>query len=827
MYQAHLLRQPKHRPTIRLLDMDNTENKSAEDISVEKEFSNTASKLLEHVAPGKKVEEAKKLLGKIKKPEKSLNTIILLECRAMSEYLVMQGEEVPGEILYLIEEASKCEDISEYINTLERHKSLADAHKYLIERIDPANPKTVFLIWQENQRKSPLLFISPVPLVRNIMFVGLVSLFILILASLSPFIGETSPNESQILYAGNVMPQNSDAYLYIGKSDPANAKPLGMINASFPKPTFYYSKSPPENAKHKSLHIGHNNLNLLDSSENYLYLKIKGEETIHNIGALNPDIHSNTIYLSSDSLLQAAVKTNHNKMVDVNMHNSSGILLLVNLIFLLAASAIGSTFSMLSKVKKYVTDLTYDPKYVTDYWARFFLGIVGGLILTQLLPKDTLDDMEGMTMPLLALLGGFSATLVHSILDRLVETVESLIQGGKSDSNTTTHKEKKWAPPPTAPKVVETPSAVEEAITTPIPVEAAPTLTDAVVPDTTPDESQIDPPTEPVPTPEPAPALPAAENTFQNRKGYISATRLNVRDQPSPQGNKVGSLTQGSEVNVTGEENGWNKIDFQGTSAWVSAKYVSHSPVSKSTPVKSGSKTFFIHNAQLQSCPLAPADQIPLSGNSTQKQVATTWNNYGNLLNELSQIIGSEVASAVAILCVESGGKGFGSDGRQIIRFENHKMLRYWGKNNRAEFDKYFKYQEGKSWLGHEYRKSESEPWQTFHGSQAKEWDVLEFARSLDDTAALKSISMGAPQVMGFNFQAIGYNSVQEMFENFNKDIRYHIFALFDFLDNKMTTALKNNDFTGFARGYNGPGQAAQYGEWIQKRYEIFKGLKA
>ena len=56
-----------------------------------------------------------------------------------------------------------------------------------------------------------------------------------------------------------------------------------------------------------------------------------------------------------------------------------------------------------------------------------------------------------------------------------------------------------------------------------------------------------------------------------------------------------------------------------------------------------------------------------------------------------------------------------------------------------------------------------------FHGEQDGEYEALNFARSLDDEKALLSISMGLPQILGSNSKLIGYDSVQEMFNNFNK----------------------------------------------------------
>ena len=142
--------------------------------------------------------------------------------------------------------------------------------------------------------------------------------------------------------------------------------------------------------------------------------------------------------------------------------------------------------------------------------------------------------------------------------------------------------------------------------------------------------------------------------------------------------------------------------------------------------------------------PLAPDQRLPVSGGSTEKKVARTWNDFGNLLQSLSGAYEIETASAVAILCVESSGKGFtrSNHNRMVIRFENHKLWTYWGKDNTPTFHRHFKYgrrEDGrlKVWLGHQWRTGIVGQWQSFHGSQPKEWNVLEFARSLDDTAAL------------------------------------------------------------------------------------------
>ena len=114
-----------------------------------------------------------------------------------------------------------------------------------------------------------------------------------------------------------------------------------------------------------------------------------------------------------------------------------------------------------------------------------------------------------------------------------------------------------------------------------------------------------------------------------------------------------------------------------------------------------------------------------------------------------------------------------------------------------------------------------------FHGNQDLEWEVFSLAKKLDKKAALKSISMGMPQIMGFNHKKIGYKSVNKMYNDFCRDIRYHILSLFEFLDEKMIQALQQKDFELFARYYNGAGQAATYGEWIRENHEEFKEVYA
>lgn len=133
----------------------------------------------------------------------------------------------------------------------------------------------------------------------------------------------------------------------------------------------------------------------------------------------------------------------NNANMVASMFDMEGTELLYVQSILMASAAIGASFAALFKANSYVTAGSYDPKYESSYWVRFVVGLIAGIILTQLIPID-LDAVakaasEGsgssgggvshaalrITM---ALVGGFSANLVYKILDRIVESIQSFIQ---------------------------------------------------------------------------------------------------------------------------------------------------------------------------------------------------------------------------------------------------------------------------------------------------------------------------------------------------------------------------------------------------------------
>lgn len=328
-------------------------------------------------------------------------------------------------------------------------------------------------------------------------------------------------------------------------------------------------------------------------------------------------------------------------------------------------------------------------------------------------------------------------------------------------------------------------------------------------------------------------------------KLVVNANVLNVRSFYSTDSTVLGKVKKGSIFIVLSKHNGWYGIDFNGQKGFVNADYVSLLTDGKTisggdtnkkdtktdTSKNTDTRTFFNSRKDLATVALAPKKLLSDAGLDKYGKIAVkTWNNYGNLISVISKELGIDVEIALAVICVESGGSGFSSDGKMIIRFENHVFYTYFGAKSdedKKKYDEHFTFDAKNRRNGHQYRAKKSDDWKTSHNGQATEWESLEIARSLSETNALYSISMGAPQVMGFNYKSIGYSSVKDMFEAFSKDIRYHIMALFDFCTAKSTRVqyLLTGDFLSFAKEYNGLTAPEAYEKRLQQYYDIYKEI--
>lgn len=135
-------------------------------------------------------------------------------------------------------------------------------------------------------------------------------------------------------------------------------------------------------------------------------------------------------------LVSLAADVNADNMAKSFLHSEGWPLLLVEL-FLLSAASLGSCFAILQKLNGYITAGSYDPKYQATYWTKWVMGVISGVLISQLLyswlvhaggPAAS-SRLPDLGQPTLALVGGYSAGLVHRLLNRVMIAIETLFAG--------------------------------------------------------------------------------------------------------------------------------------------------------------------------------------------------------------------------------------------------------------------------------------------------------------------------------------------------------------------------------------------------------------
>jgi hypothetical protein len=157
-----------------------------------------------------------------------------------------------------------------------------------------------------------------------------------------------------------------------------------------------------------------------------------------------------------------------------------------------------------------------------------------------------------------------------------------------------------------------------------------------------------------------------------------------------------------------------------------------------------------------------------------------------------------------AVIRVETRGWGFLADRRPQILYERHVFHRLTGGAFRAVAPEVSNPKAG-GYLG-----------------GRREYDRLNAALALDREAALSSTSWGIGQVMGFHAGSLGFETVDEMVLGMTVSEDRQLEAMIQFvLSAGLKSALRQKDWTRFARVYNGPGFARnQYDEKLQFAYD-------
>lgn len=176
------------------------------------------------------------------------------------------------------------------------------------------------------------------------------------------------------------------------------------------------------------------------------------------------------------------------------------------------------------------------------------------------------------------------------------------------------------------------------------------------------------------------------------------------------------------------------------------------------------------------------------------------------LLASLAQEYDYEFPVLKAFLAVESGSRGF-RDGLMVIRMEAHVF------NRKCNSDK-------GTWEPTR-RHNRAINGVSCEGGQVNEHACLRAALALDPECGYEAISMGLPQIMGFNSRHIGYDSARAMFDDFNRGEEIQIRKFIEFISNgeELSTAIKEKDWDTMARIYNGD-RTGLYSGRLQENYD-------
>lgn len=147
-----------------------------------------------------------------------------------------------------------------------------------------------------------------------------------------------------------------------------------------------------------------------------------------------------------------------------------------------------------------------------------------------------------------------------------------------------------------------------------------------------------------------------------------------------------------------------------------------------------------------------------------------------------------EPAALMAFIAVESGGRGFDkATGKIIIQFEP------------AWFKRKSPYTPSGNWSQNGVER------------QKAEWIAFSDAFKSNPDAAMESTSIGLPQIMGFHWKRLGYESAGAMWDDFKAGEINQVKALIKFIetDKKLHNALLEKDWHVVAYIYNGAGYMA------------------
>lgn len=179
--------------------------------------------------------------------------------------------------------------------------------------------------------------------------------------------------------------------------------------------------------------------------------------------------------------------------------------------------------------------------------------------------------------------------------------------------------------------------------------------------------------------------------------------------------------------------------------------------------------------------------------------------------------LGVDAASVLAVNEIESRGEGFVKPGYPVILFERHVFWRQLVVHGIDPVP-----------LSKKYPGIVNQGRGGYAGGLS-EYTRLGVAKQLCPDAAFEAASWGAFQIMGFHWQALGFDTVQAFVARMTESegVQLGIFVQFILLDSALHRALRDKKWSTFARLYNGPAYADNlYDVKLARAYKRYVDLQ-
>lgn len=156
---------------------------------------------------------------------------------------------------------------------------------------------------------------------------------------------------------------------------------------------------------------------------------------------------------------------------------------------------------------------------------------------------------------------------------------------------------------------------------------------------------------------------------------------------------------------------------------------------------------------------------------------------------EAADALGCHIAAIKAMAELESRDSGFLENDEPIIWFERH----IFSARTLHIFDK--------------VNPNISNPRPGGYGKISEQHTRLMEAVKLNRDAALMSCSWGKFQIMGYNFPLAGFNTLQDFINAMYRSEKDHLQSFIHYIkEMSLDEVLRNQEWTEFAKRYNGPG---------------------